>query len=1261
MAGVAKVTFNGETWIDVTDKTVTENKMLTTGTALDKKGDSITGSIASKTSSNVTFSGATVNVPAGAYSSAVSKTMNTAEVSVGADSSAVTNHAITITPKATVASNKDGYIAAGTITGTGVTVRASQLVSGNMEIEANGTGFNVTNFATVSVAVPTSSRKATVVGSSPDPDSTFVQYNNLFYDTDGQEFDFAQSQSLYIYAQGGSSGQIIIDGTDMHTDEYTYTLPNSDIYIMFSAVGTAHKIEISTESVPAMDLPTAPVTTAVGTKVGDNIERNTVTRYLNIPVGYNDTAQYYQIAPVNNMTLPTGTSNSHSGNLKATIGVGVATRYLNIPAGYNENAMYYTISPVSLQNKTVDPSTSQQVVNPDSGYDALSSVTVTAMSEIDFPDDPETTAVGTKVGNNITRNTATRYLNIPVGYNATAKYYQITAISNLTLPTTTSANHTGYNTLKATINPDSSTRYLNIPVGYNTTASYYTISPLNNQNKSVDPSTSQQTITADSGYTGLGTVTVNAIFPISLPTATTTNPLGVKKATLSRATATKYLNIGTGYNDTASYYEIPGITNMVKNIVDRSPTGALEDTIGRSTSTRYLTLSEGYNPDDIYYTISAVPDGSYGSASWVPFKYPTTNPTALRVGPGFLNFQEGYFTSAPSVYTDLTLESKTANTSTSAQTITPTGNTYYLNSVTVNPVTTSGISAGNIKSGATVKVGDSADDDRITSVTGTFTKANTVSSGQTAATASQILSGYSAWVDGAEVKGSVSTKASSDMYFSLYSGQLPSVVAPAGYYASDARFMIQKGTEGTPTATTGTVSNHVITITPSVQNTEGYIFGGTKTGDAVTVSATQLVSGNINITSSGTTNVEVYATATVPAGEVESPTSISGSSATSSVSSTTITLTKDVSVTPNVTTAGYVTTGTATTATVSLSAPITTKTATTFFPSTNVQTIASGTYLRGAQTIAKVVTSGISAENIKDGVVIKVGDTSNNTRIAGVTGTFTDSSTVSDGQTAATASQILSGYSAWVDGAEVQGSVATMTLPTAPTTSSSGTKIGSNIARSTSTRYLNIPAGYNPTASYYQISAVANMTLPTATSTSSSGTAKLTIEPGASNKYLNIPTGYNGTASYYTISPGMTFETGTWTPTSDIARGTISFASTHSSMPLYVCVFDQTQTTHATGSPSYMMYMDEYQIFGATFPSNTNFRYGCITSLFKTDSGTNTYTGTLQYPSTNTGNSSTAYPRYWVTESEFYPYSGSTARYWRSGRTYKWLAVWKAQ
>lgn len=63
------------------------------------------------------------------------------------------------------------------------------------------------------------------------------------------------------------------------------------------------------------------------------------------------------------------------------------------------------------------------------------------------------------------------------------------------------------------------------------------------------------------------------------------------------------------------------------------------------------------------------------------------------------------------------------------------------------------------------------------------------------------------------------------------------------------------GTAGTPTASKGTVSNHSISVTPSVTNTTGYITGSTKTGTAVTVSASELVSGSETKTANGTYDV----------------------------------------------------------------------------------------------------------------------------------------------------------------------------------------------------------------------------------------------------------------------------------------------------------------------------------------------------------------------------------------------------------------------
>lgn len=83
------------------------------------------------------------------------------------------------------------------------------------------------------------------------------------------------------------------------------------------------------------------------------------------------------------------------------------------------------------------------------------------------------------------------------------------------------------------------------------------------------------------------------------------------------------------------------------------------------------------------------------------------------------------------------------------------------------------------------------------------------------------------------------------------------VQADSGYDGLDTVTVnaMPSGTTGTPTATKGTVSNHSVSVTPSVTNTTGYITGGTKTGTAVTVSASELVSGSETKTANGTYNV----------------------------------------------------------------------------------------------------------------------------------------------------------------------------------------------------------------------------------------------------------------------------------------------------------------------------------------------------------------------------------------------------------------------
>ena len=250
--GVAKVTLNDTTLIDVTQKTVDAASMLASKTALNKAGNDITGTIASKSSTDLTASGKTVTVQAGYYASQATKDVDTMTLPTAATSSAasgstlkatigrstsdqyiniptgyntakghykvsavanmtlptsasstssgtskatigrsasnqyiniptgynsaaayytvsavangtagtptatkgtVSNNSVSVTPSVT---NTTGYITGSTKTGTAVTVSASELVSGTKSITENGTGIDVTNYASVDVAVPSS-------------------------------------------------------------------------------------------------------------------------------------------------------------------------------------------------------------------------------------------------------------------------------------------------------------------------------------------------------------------------------------------------------------------------------------------------------------------------------------------------------------------------------------------------------------------------------------------------------------------------------------------------------------------------------------------------------------------------------------------------------------------------------------------------------------------------------------------------------------------------------------------------------------------------------------------------------------------------------------------------------------------------------------------------------------------------------------------------------------------------------------------------
>lgn len=167
-------------------------------------------------------------------------------------------------------------------------------------------------------------------------------------------------------------------------------------------------------------------------------------------------------------------------------------------------------------------------------------------------------------------------------------------------------------------------------------------------------------------------------------------------------------------------------------------------------------------------------------------------------------------------------------------------------------------------------------------------------------------------------------------------------------------------------------------------------------------------------------------TVTAPAGYYASSASKSVASGSAATPATTITATPTISVnsstgvitasvsasqsvTPTVS-AGYVSTGTAGTITASGSdtEQMSVQAAQTIHPSTSDQTIASGRYLTGNQTIKAVTVSGLSASNILSGVTVKIGDSTDDDCVASVSGSVSFQ-TIYSGSSAPSPSQGVNG------------------------------------------------------------------------------------------------------------------------------------------------------------------------------------------------------------------------------------------------------------
>ena len=142
---------------------------------------------------------------------------------------------------------------------------------------------------------------------------------------------------------------------------------------------------------------------------------------------------------------------------------------------------------------------------------------------------------------------------------------------------------------------------------------------------------------------------------------------------------------------------------------------------------------------------------------------------------------------------------------------------------------------------------------------------------------------------------------------------------------------------------------------------------------------------------------------------------------------------------------------------------------------------------------------------------------------------------------------------------------------------------------------------------------------------------------------------------------GLEYEAGTWTPASDTSDYTISFANTHTDAPFYYAICDADGTAVDSGqTAAYVVYFNYGQLFGGIKPGTGSDQYG-ITSTGYTNNTTPPtsiaiFTYTQTHPSSDSGNSTTFYPRYWTTETGIR--ANAYSRTFKAGRTYKWIAIW---